>query len=511
MNRLFLASCIALSISSCTEAASVGESQAPAKVVVAANTATPKSDAQSAPLVTGLPDFTALVEREGKAVVNISTSQVIRASQRQQQGLGGDEDPFDIFRRFGFPVPPKGQGGQPSQPSRPREERAQSLGSGFIIGSDGYIMTNAHVIADADEITVKLNDKREFKAKVIGSDARTDVALLKIDAKNLPEVDLGASEKVRVGEWVVAIGSPFGLENTVTAGIISAKGRNLPDETIVPFIQTDAAVNPGNSGGPLFNVRGEVVGINSQIFSQSGGYMGLSFAIPIDYAMQVVNQLKSSGRVAYGRIGVGIQPISEDLARDFGLKSTKGALVSNVDADGPAGKAGIKNGDVIVKFNGQDVEDSVSLPRIVGATKPGTTVPVEILRDKIPKTISVTVAEFEQAPDGRSKLREYKGKQKPELLNKSGLTVQPADATLLKPLGVKFGLLVTDTRGPAAAAGIQPRDVIIGIGSEEIKSSAQLEEALAKVKAGGSLALRIARGQQTLFISLKMNDNKDDE
>lgn len=509
MNRLFLASCIALSISSCTEAASVQESHAPAKTVVAANTSTPKSEAQPAPLVTGLPDFTALVEREGKAVVNISTSQIVKTNQRQMPGLGGDEDPFDIFRQFGLPVPPRGQG-QPSQPGRPREERAQSLGSGFIIGSDGYIMTNAHVIADADEITVKLNDKREFKAKVIGSDARTDVALLKVDAKDLPEVDLGASEKVRVGEWVVAIGSPFGLENSVTAGIVSAKGRNLPDETIVPFIQTDAAVNPGNSGGPLFNVRGEVIGINSQIFSRSGGYMGLSFAIPIDYAMQVVSQLKAGGRVAYGRIGVGIQPISEDLARDFGLKNTKGALVSNVDADGPAGKAGIKNGDVIVKFNGQEVEDSVSLPRIVGATKPGTTVPVEILRDKTPKTISITVAEFEQAPDGRNKLREYKGKQKPELLNKSGLTVQPADASLLKPLGVKFGLVVTDTRGAAAAAGIQPRDVIVGIGSEEIKSMAQLEEALTKVKPGGSLALRIARGQQTLFVSLKLSD-KDGE
>lgn len=505
MNRLFLASCIALSISSCTEAASVPETHAPAKTVVAAAVNVPKTEAPSAPLVSGLPDFTALVDREGKAVVNISTSQIIKTSQRQQQGLGGDEDPFDIFRQFGFPVPPRGQGGQ-QQPGRPREERAQSLGSGFIIASDGYIMTNAHVIAEADEITVKLNDKREFKAKVIGSDARTDVALLKIDAKDLPQVDLGSSEKIRVGEWVVAIGSPFGLENTVTAGIVSAKGRNLPEETIVPFIQTDAAVNPGNSGGPLFNVRGEVVGINSQIFSRSGGYMGLSFAIPIDYAMQVVNQLKSDGRVAYGRIGVGIQPVTEDLARDFGLKNTKGALVSNVDADGPAGKAGIKNGDVIVKFNGQDVEDSVSLPRIVGSTKPGSTVPVEIMRDKASKTISVTVAEFEQAADGRSKLREYKGKQKAEPLDKSGLTVQAADASQLKPLGVKFGLLVTDTRGPAAAAGIQPRDIIVGVGSDEIKSVAQFQEALSKVKAGGSIALRIARGQQTLFVSLKLDD-----
>lgn len=504
INRLFNAGIIALCLASCTEAANPPAAPSAKATEVKVSPASVENvRAESPPLVTGLPDFTNLVEREGKAVVNISTTQIVRSNQRQMQEFGMDEDPFDIFRRFGFPTPPRGQ------QNRPREERAQSLGSGFILESDGYVLTNAHVIANADEITVKLNDKREFKAKVIGSDARTDVALLKINAKDLPKIDLGSSDRLKVGEWVVAIGSPFGLENTVTAGIVSAKGRNLPDETLVPFIQTDAAINPGNSGGPLFNVRGEVVGINSQIFSQSGGYMGLSFAIPIDYAMQIVNQLKSDGKVAYGRIGVGIQPVSEDLARDFGLKSKKGALVSNVDPDGPAAKAGFKNGDVILKFNGKEVEDSISLPRIVGATKPGTSALVEVWRDKAPKTLTVTVAEFEQAADGRSKQREYKGKQKAEPLNKSGLSVQPADPATLKQLGIKFGLLVVDARGPATAAGIQQRDVIIGLGSDDVKSFAQLEEALSKVKPGGSLALRVARGQQTLYVSLKLPEKND--
>ncbi|GAB3249980.1 DegQ family serine endoprotease [Chitinimonas naiadis] len=483
-------------LTACTEAANAEASAKPVAVV-------PAVAATAAPLVAGLPDFSALVEREGRAVVNISTTQTIKANRNQAPDFGED-DPFEFFRRFGLPVP-RGQ-----QPSQPREEKAQSLGSGFIIDADGYVLTNAHVVADADEITVKLIDKREFKAKIIGADARTDVALLKIEAKGLPTVDLGSSEKLKVGEWVVAIGSPFGLDNSVTAGIVSAKGRNLPDENFVPFIQTDAAVNPGNSGGPLFNVRGEVVGINSQIFSRSGGYMGLSFAIPIDTAIQISEQLKSKGKVVRGRIGVGIQGLNDDLTRDFGLKSKKGALVSNVEADAPAAKAGLRAGDVILKFNGTEVGESSDLPRIVGGTKPGSSVPVEIWRDKAVKTLNITVAELDQAADGRSAQRELKRDQKIETgVNKSGLTVRELDARALKQLGIKFGLQVARAQGAAAGAGIQQGDVIVGIGGEDIKSFAQLDEALVKAKPGTSVPLRIRRGEASLFISLKLPEKGD--
>ncbi|MGQ5521876.1 DegQ family serine endoprotease [Chitinimonas sp. PSY-7] len=494
-NSLLTAALIACGLIACTEAASVAS--APKQVVA---TATAPAVAASAPLVTGLPDFTALVEREGKAVVNISTSQLRRNARNQQMpGFDGD-DPFDIFRRFGFPVPPPNQRGAP-----PREERSQSLGSGFIVEADGYVLTNAHVVAEADEITVKLGDKREFKAKVVGSDARTDVAVLKIEAKGLPTVDLGSSDKLRVGEWVVAIGSPFGLENTVTAGIVSAKGRNLPDENYVPFIQTDAAVNPGNSGGPLFNVRGEVVGINSQIFSQSGGYMGLSFAIPIDEAMKIVSQLKSTGKVTRGRIGVGIQPMTDELAASFGLKDNKGALVSNVEADGPAAKAGLKAGDVILKFNGREVTQSSDLPRIVGETAPGVSVSIEALRDRTPKTFKIIVGELEQLADGRSAQRELKrDRGGADSLNKSGLTVRDVDPRMLKQMGLKFGLQVINVQGAAARAGIQSGDILIGLGSEEITSFKQLEEAISKAKPGTSIPLRLRRGELSLFVSLKL-------
>jgi serine protease Do len=327
-------------------------------------------------------------------------------------------------------------------------------------------------------------------------------------------VDLGSSEKLRVGEWVVAIGSPFGLENSVTAGIVSAKSRDLPDENYVRMIQTDAAVNPGNSGGPLFNVRGEVVGINSQIFSRSGGYMGLSFAIPIDDAMQVVDQLRKNGKVTRGRIGVNIQPLDESLAKDFGLKDAKGALVANVEPDSPAAKAGLRAGDIILRFNGQSVEQSSDLPRIVGAAKPGSTAQVEIWRDKATRTLSVTVAEMEQPADGRSAQREYRGKgSADEAINKSGLTVQEAPARALQQLRVKFALQVINVQGAAARAGIQPGDFIVGIRGEELRSFKQLEEALSQAKPGESLALRLMRGGNPLFVSLRLpgkGDKADD-
>ncbi|MEH6459506.1 DegQ family serine endoprotease [Chitinimonas sp. JJ19] len=480
-------------LTACTEAATA---QPAAKPVAVA----PTVAATAAPLVAGLPDFSALVEREGRAVVNISTTQIVRANRNTAQGM--DNETLEFFRRFGFPVP--------RQSPQPREERAQSFGSGFIIEADGYVLTNAHVVADADEITVKLIDRREFKAKVVGSDARTDVALLKIEATGLPTVDLGSSEKLRVGEWVIAIGSPFGLDNSVTAGIVSAKGRNLPDENFVPFIQTDAAVNPGNSGGPLFNVRGEVVGINSQIFSRSGGYMGLSFAIPIDTAVQISEQLKRQGKVTRGRIGVGIQGMSDELAESFGLKAKQGALVTNVESDSPAAKAGLKAGDVILKFNGVAVEESSDLPRIVGGTKPGTSVPMEIWRDKAGKTVTISVAELETPADGRSAQRERKSEPKTEAgVSKSGLTIREVDARALKQLGVKFAMQVVEVRGSAGRAGIQPGDYIVGIGGDELASLSQLDNALTAVKPGGSIPLRLRRGEAALFVTLKMPEKGD--
>src|SRR5476649_1015926 len=324
--------------------------------------------------VRGLPDFTELVEKQGPAVVNISTSQAARerrGAQPQIPNLDEDDPFYEFFRRFIPRNPGQGPGQGPGQAPSPREFESRSLGSGFIISADGYILTNAHVVEAADEINVKLTDKREFKAKVIGSDKRTDIALIKIEATGLPAVKFGDPNKLKVGEWVIAIGSPFGFENTVTAGIVSAKGRSLPQENFVPFIQTDAAVNPGNSGGPLFNMRGEVVGVNSQIYSRTGGFMGLSFSIPIDVANDIVTQLKTGGRVTRGRIGVVIQPVTRELAESFGLAKSAGALVSSVEKGSPAEKAGVEVGDVILKFSGKDVNSSEDLPRLVGATKPG--------------------------------------------------------------------------------------------------------------------------------------------
>ncbi|PKO24291.1 MAG: protease Do, partial [Betaproteobacteria bacterium HGW-Betaproteobacteria-8] len=342
-----------------------------------------------------LPDFTQLAEKQGPAVVNISITQVVQGNGSPFAGMPNDEALAELFRRFGIPMPGvPGGGGGPQQ-----EYKSQSLGSGFIISSDGYIMTNAHVIRDASEVVVKLNDKREFSAKIIGADARTDVALLKIEASGLPKVTIGNPEQLKVGEWVVAIGSPFGLESTLTAGVVSAKGRALPQENFVPFIQTDVAINPGNSGGPLFNLKGEVVGINSQIYSRTGGYMGLSFAIPIDVAMEISDQLRASGKVSRGWLGIGIQEISKELAESFGMKSTNGALVSNVEKGSPAEKGGLEPGDVILKFDNKPIETSSDLPRVVGATKPGKQVPVEILRKGNTRNLSITLGEMPTEKD----------------------------------------------------------------------------------------------------------------
>lgn len=436
-----------------------------------------------------LPDFASLVEKEGKAVVNISTTSVVR----DEAGSGMDDDMAELFRRFGFPTQPR---------SQPRERRAQSLGSGFVIDGGGYVLTNAHVVADATEITVKFADKRTFKAEVIGSDARTDVALLKIDAANLPKVNIGDVDKLKVGEWVVAIGAPFGLENTVTAGIVSAKGRNLPDENFVPFIQTDAAVNPGNSGGPLFNLNGEVVGINSQIYSRSGGYMGLSFAIPIDVAMKVAQELKTNGRVQRAKLGVTIQDVSEDLAMSFGLSKPAGALINSVEKDGPADKAGIKAGDIILKFNGREVVNSGELPKQVSAEKPESKASVHVWRDQKTVQLTATLGELDPA-DKTSARREFKGKPQTDEKWPVWLSLQELSPRNLKELGIKYGLQVLEATGVAANAGLQRGDVIVGIGGQELTNSAQLKQKLAALKPGEKVALRVMRNGQTQFLVLK--------
>ncbi|MFM1978702.1 MAG: hypothetical protein RLZZ151_1217 [Pseudomonadota bacterium] len=446
-----------------------------------------------------LPDFTELAEKQGPSVVNISVTQVV-----QGQGIGGfpgmpnDEAFNELFRRFGLPIPgvPGGPGGQVP----PQEFKSNSLGSGFIISADGYILTNAHVVNEADEVIVKLSDKREFKAKIIGADRRTDVALLKIDASGLPKVTVGDPGKLRVGEWVAAIGSPFGLENTMTAGIVSAKGRALPQENFVPFIQTDVAINPGNSGGPLFNLKGEVVGINSQIYSRSGGSMGLSFAIPIDVAIEVSTQLKSNGKITRGWLGIAIQEITKDLAESFGMKNTNGALIAGVEKSSPAEKGGLEPGDVITKFDGKPIITSSDLPRAVGAAKPGKKAAVEVLRKGTIRGLNVTVGE---SPSEKEEVASNKNVVKPEI-NRIGLVLRELTPQQKKALNGKNGLLVADAQGLAAQAGIRRGDVVLGLNNAEVQSLEQFNKQLAAVAAEKTIALLIQRGENTLYVPIKL-------
>ncbi|GAB4166051.1 MAG: DegQ family serine endoprotease [Rhodocyclaceae bacterium] len=442
-----------------------------------------------------LPDFTDLAEKQGPAVVNISTVQTVRnrGAFPQIPNLDENDPMFEFFRRF-----------IPRQPGLPRDFQSRSLGSGFIIGADGYILTNAHVVDGAEEILVKLNDKREFKAKVVGADKRTDVALIKIPATGLPAVRLGDPNKLRVGEWVVAIGSPFGFDNTVTAGIVSAKGRSLPQENYVPFIQTDAAVNPGNSGGPLFNLKGEVVGINSQIYSRTGGFMGLSFAIPIDVAMEVQSQLRASGRVSRGRIGVVIQELTRELAESFGLQKNAGALVNSVEKGGPADKAGIEAGDIILRFDGKPVAASSDLPRMVGSTRPGSKAVVQIWRKGSTREVTLTVGEI---PDEKIA---GQGGRKPKAAaagNRYGLVLADLTAEQRKELGIEGGVLVEDVQNGSRGADLRPGDVILSLiakgSSNPVRSVEQFNRLLGQLDKAGAVTLLVRRGENQTFITLK--------
>jgi serine protease Do len=464
-------------------------------------TATPFAQASSAPAaaaatgsgssapnpVTGsgvaaqaLPDFAAIVRAQGPAVVNIRVTAAPKPRPGRGQAPEGGDDPFSEFlRRFQIPQPDTPMGG---------------VGSGFIISSDGVILTNGHVVQNADTVTVKLSDRREFKAKVVGTDELTDIAVLKIDAKGLPAVKMGQIKDMRVGDWVLAIGSPFGFENTVTAGIISATSRALPDGTYVPFIQTDAAVNPGNSGGPLFNMRGEVIGVNAQIYSRSGGYQGVSFAIPIDVALKVQQQLLATGRVERGRLGVTVQEVTQALARSFKLDSPRGALVSSVEPGGPAAKAGLQPGDVIVGVNGQKVDVSSALPPMVADLKPGQNASLEVWRGGQSTSVTVRVEPLQPKTVARAK------PATPAKGEPFGLAVRPLSGEEKRAVGETAGVVVEEVSGPAALAGIQPGDIILAVNGTAVRDVTQLR---GLINNKNQVALRVKRGEATLFVPLE--------
>lgn len=439
-----------------------------------------------------LPDFTKLVEDNGKAVVSIQVTQ--KASARKNGGSfkGMPKDKMDELRRFGFPFPfPGPDGFEGRMPER------KGQGSGFIISPDGLILTNHHVVDGADEIKVHLADDREFKAKVIGSDAKTDVAVIKIDGKDFPCVKLGNSKDVKVGEWVAAIGAPFGLENTVTSGIVSAKSRNLPSDQFVPFIQTDAAVNPGNSGGPLFNMKGEVIGINSQIFSTSGGFMGLSFAVPIDLALQIKDELVKHGKVSRGRLGVMIQTMSPELAKSFGLEKNKGALIAQIQKDSAAEKAGLQEGDIVLLFDGKAIDNAADLSRAVASARPDTEQKVKVLREGKEVEVKVKL-------DAAADTSVAKGQAAEEARGRLGVTVRGLNEEEKKKFG--DGLVVVESHGPAAEAGIKEGDVLLSVGGKKIRSFEQFKDAVNA--ADKTLALQVARDGSRTFLAVKL-DPKD--
>ena len=457
----------------------------PTTAATAATAAAPAAAATAPAFQRGLPSFADIVEREGAAVVQIRATKEVRKTALGREGPTPD-----------FQLPPELAPffrGQPT-PRIPQPGPSSGVGSGFVVSDDGIVLTNAHVVANADEVIVKLTDQREFRAKVLGSDAATDIAVLKIDAKKLPVVTLGDPAKTRVGDWVVAIGTPYGLDNTVTSGIVSAKSRSLPGDGVVPFLQTDAAVNPGNSGGPLFNLTGEVVGINSQIFSRTGGFQGVAFAIPIDVAMNVADQIRTTGKVQHGRLGVTVQPVDQALADNFGLPGPKGALVGSVQKDSPAAKAGLEAGDVILSFNGKPIQRSSDLPYQVAATKPGSPAKVEVWRDGRTRTFDVQVG----VRDGAQTLARADEDDAALDQAKLGVAVRPLTPEEKKADGTARGVVVEQVAGAAQRAGVRAGDVIVSVNRAPVSSPEELKAAVDK--AGKTVALLIKRGDAQIFV-----------
>ena len=458
-------------------------------------------------IVKGLPDFTELVEQVGPSVVNIRTLEKVRAPS--MNGGGMDDETQELLRRFfGIPIPntPNSPNAPKQAPRQgrtpvPEESQPRGVGSGFVLTSDGFILTNAHVVEGADEVLVTLTDKREFKAKLIGADKRTDVAVVKIQATGLPAVKVGDVSRLKVGEWVMAIGSPFGLDNSVTAGIVSAKQRDTGD--YLPFIQTDVAINPGNSGGPLINMRGEVVGINSQIYSRSGGFMGISFAIPMDEAMRVSEQLRANGRVTRGRIGVQIEPVTKELAESIGLGKAQGALINRIEPGAPADKAGLEAGDVILKIDGKPIEKSADLPRLVGNTKPGTKSNLTVFRRGATKEMSIVVAELE--PEKTAK-RSADADEKPKasaLAQGLGMAVTELTDAQKSELKIKGGVRVETVQEQAAKAGLREGDVILAVGNHEVTQMKEFEAAVAKIDKNNPVSVLFRRGELTRFALIR--------
>jgi serine protease Do len=489
VQRLTAVLAMAVALAACSRDLPAQAAQA-AHAAQAQVQAAPESAPAADATVRGLPDFTQLVDHYGAAVVNVEVVEKPRTGGAQ--GLSPNDPFYDFFRRFG--IPPPEQGG-PRAPVR-------GAGSGFIVSADGYILTNTHVVANADEVTVRLTDRREFPAKVIGADERTDVAVIKINAANLPIVRLGDPSRLKAGQWVLAIGSPFGFENTATAGIISATSRSVPGENYVPFIQTDVPVNPGNSGGPLFNMAGEVIGINSQIFSRTGGFMGVSFAIPIDVARNVEEQLIKSGRVVRGRIGVTIQDVNAQLAESFGLDRPRGALVSAVDHDGPAAKAGVAAGDVILGVGGHPIERYGELSGQIAVMHPGESVTLELWRNGKPQNVSVRIEELKEQPQlvaDRGAGPKDKGSDRASAL---GLTVRPLAPQEKARAGTTGSLVVEQVTGPAEEAQVEPGDIVLGINCKRVSSVKELQDAAKS--SGKTVALLIQRQDAQIFVPLRL-------
>ena len=497
MNRIFsrehlTVALIVAGVLGGTTALALGPGGGPAVIAAAPAASAPASPATAAaaPAAMALPDFSQITQRFGPAVVNISVTGTAKATffgPGPQRGDPFGNDPFfEFFRRF--------QG--PNGPLREREVPTRGQGSGFIVTADGIVLTNAHVVRDAKEVTVKLTDRREFRAKVLGSDPKTDVAVLKIEASGLPTVVLGKTSELKVGEWVLAIGAPYGFENSVTAGVVSAKGRSLPDDSVVPFIQTDVAVNPGNSGGPLFNTRGEVVGINSQIYSQTGGYQGLSFAIPIDIATRIQQQIVATGKVAHARLGVMIQEVNQTLADSFKLDKPEGALVANVESGGPADKAGLKSGDVIRAVDGKPIVASGDLPALVGLAKPGDKVRLDVWRDGKRIEIDARLGSADERVQTASTKDDAAGQ------GRLGLALRPLQPQEARAVRGEGRLVVEDASGPAAQAGVEPGDMLLAVNGKAVQTVEQVREIVAK--SGKSVALLIQRGDQRIFVPVRL-------